>query len=335
MQFWINYSLFLAKTLTLVIAIVATVGGLIAISRKNKTKTKEGKLEIKKINTHYQEYIDIIQAEVLTKAEHKKINKAKKAEEKARAKATELQPKKKIFVLNFAGDIKASAVSAMREEITGILLTATANDEVVLVLESGGGMVTHYGLAASQLRRLKEKNISLTICVDRIAASGGYLMACVADQLLAAPFSIIGSIGVIAQLPNLHRFLKNKDIDFEQITAGAYKRTLTVFGENTEEGRKKMTQEVEEIHHLFKDFIQQHRPQVDIPLISTGEHWLGTRAIELKLVDRLTTSDDYLLVASKENDIYQVTFVGKKSLVEKIFSSFTSITTLFKQGLVM
>lgn len=323
MHFLYNYGLFLAKIATLVIAIIFIASFLFSLSRKGKGQ--EGKLKIEKLNKKYDDYSETINTEILTKSAFKKLAKEKKATEKVKKHTAKETSKKRIFVLNFQGDLKASPVINLREEINAILQVATQQDEVVVCLESGGGMVPHYGLAASQLQRLKNKKIPLTVIVDKIAASGGYMMACVANRILAAPFAIIGSIGVIAQLPNFHRFLKKKDIDFEQLSAGQYKRTLTLFGENTEKGREKMQKEVEEIHSLFKDFIIHNRPQVDISLIATGEHWLASRALELHLVDELITSDDYLLSASDAADIYQINYHSKKSFGSKLSSVFSSV----------
>ncbi|MGK3627588.1 protease SohB, partial [Acinetobacter sp. A11] len=146
----------------------------------------------------------------------------------------------KIFVLDFKGDIQASAVENLREEITLILATAKAGrDRIVVRLESPGGMVHGYGLAAAQLVRLRDAGFHLTICVDKVAASGGYMMACIANEIIAAPFAIVGSIGVVAQVPNFNRLLKEHNVDFELYTAGQYKRTVTMFGENTPEGKAK------------------------------------------------------------------------------------------------
>ena len=210
-------------------------------------------------------------------------------------------------------------VEALRREITTILTTATKEDEVLVRLSSPGGVVHGYGLAASQLDRIKDHGIRLTIAVDMVAASGGYMMACVADKILAAPFSIIGSIGAVMQIPNFHRFLKKHNIDFEQLTAGEFKRTLSLFGENTSKGREKVQEDLEDIHHLFKEFIRHHRPQVDLEKVATGEHWFGTRALELNLVDELITSDDYLFNAKEKADIYLIRFATKKSFGDKFF----------------
>ena len=201
--------------------------------------------------------------------------------------------------------------------MTAILTVATPQDEVVVKLESGGGMVHTYGLAASQLKRIRDKQIPLMICVDKIAASGGYLMAAVADRILAAPFAIIGSIGVIFQLPNFHRLLQDKHIEFEQITAGDYKRTLTLFGKNTEEGREKLRQELTAIHEQFISVIQEFRKDIHIKEVATGEHWLAKHALDLHLIDALMTSDEYLMKKSKTADIYEINYEVKKSLGEK------------------
>ncbi len=188
-------------------------------------------------------------------------------------------------------------------------------------MDSPGGVVNAYGLAAAQIQRLKDANLKLIIAVDKVAASGGYMLACLANHLIAAPFSIIGSIGVIAQLPNFHRWLDKKEIDFEQILAGQYKRTLTLFGKNTLEGRAKLQEEVEETHQLFKDHIVQNRSQVNIDQVATGEHWYGTQALKFGLVDEIKTSDDFLLAARNDYDLYQIKYEIKKSFSHRISSS--------------
>ena len=257
----------------------------------------------------------MINEAILTKAEAKALKKSEKVQ-KAKKKA--IKNPLRIFVIYFNGDIRASAVAALREEITAILLTAQPHDRVLCCIDSPGGVVNAYGLAASQLRRLKDANIKLIVSVDKVAASGGYMMACVADEIIAAPFAVLGSIGAVAQLPNFHRFLEKKNIDFEQLTAGEYKRTLSMFGKNTAKGRDKMQQEVDETHHLFKSFIAEHRPHLELDKVATGEHWYGSRALELKLIDTLKTSDDYILAAKDDFDIYRVKYTIKKSLSKRL-----------------
>ncbi len=311
-----EYGLFLAKTLTIVFAIVAIVTGIILLASRGRDMGREH-LDVKKLNQKFDDMAETIKLNTLDKDELKKLDKTEKKQHKAdekRRKSGESSARKRIYVLNFDGDIKASPLSSLRQEITAILTVATPDDEVFLNLQSGGGLVHAYGLAASQLMRLTQKEIPLTIAVDKIAASGGYMMACVADRIIAAPFSVIGSIGVIAQIPNFHRLLKKHDIEFEQLTAGEFKRTLTMFGENTDKAREKFKEELEDTHILFKDFIKEHRPIVDIDKIATGEHWPAKRALELKLVDELVTSDDFLLEQSKDKDLYEITYTIKKSL---------------------
>jgi len=230
----------------------------------------------------------------------------------------ETEEPKRYFVLDFNGDVRASEVDLLREEISAILSFATSDDEIVLRLDSAGGMVHSYGLAASQLERIKAANIKLTICVDEVAASGGYMMACIADRLIAAPFAILGSIGVVAQLPNFHRVLKKHGVDYETFTAGEYKRTVTMFGENTEKGKDKFIEEIQDTHLLFKEFVAQARPLIDIDKVATGEVWFGKRAIEHKLVDELNTSDDFLMNACQTADVYQVRYELRKSFGERL-----------------
>ncbi|SMF38867.1 inner membrane peptidase. Serine peptidase. MEROPS family S49 [Alteromonadaceae bacterium Bs31] len=226
--------------------------------------------------------------------------------------------KKRVFVTDFDGDIKASDTENLRKVVTAIISLASKNDEVVIRLESQGGMVHSYGLAASQLARITAKGIPLTACVDKVAASGGYMMACVANKIVSAPFAIIGSIGVVAQLPNFHKLLKKNDVDYEMFTAGEYKRTITMFGENTEKGKKKFVEDLEDTHVLFKDFIRENREVVDIDDVATGEIWFGTRALDKKLIDELATSDQYLMEACENADVFEIKYLEKKTLPEKL-----------------
>lgn len=237
------------------------------------------------------------------------------------SKETRLRKKnnQKVYVLDFKGDTAASAVENLREEITLILATAKAGrDRVVVRLESPGGMVHSYGLAAAQLVRLRDAGFNLTICVDKVAASGGYMMACIANEIVSAPFAVLGSIGVVAQIPNFNRLLKEKNIDFELYTAGQYKRTVTMFGENTEEGKAKFEQELQQTHELFKHFVEKYRPQLNVELVATGEHWYGKDALELSLVDQLQTSDEYLLSLLTQHDVYMINTRRKPTFGEKL-----------------
>ncbi len=317
MHFLEQSGLFLLDTLIIVVAILLLIAGIIAITSRGKEKEK-GKIRIAKLNKRYARMTHELQATLLDK-------KALKRFEKAQKKSKKDPSEKRLFVINFHGDIKASAVQQLREEITGILMVAKPEDEVLVKVETGGGMVHAYGLAASQLQRLRAHNIPLTVSLDKIGASGGYLMAAVANKILAAPFAIVGSIGVVAQMPNFHKFLKKHNIDYEQLTAGEYKRTLTLFGENTSKARSKFQEDLDEAHDLFKAFLEEHRPQLDMQVVATGEHWFGSKALELKLVDEIITSDDYLLQAHKDLDVFSIQCVGKKSLGEKLTGSTSAL----------
>ena len=318
MEFLSEYGMFLAKTLTIVLGVLIIVVGIIVAATRSKEQHEKGQVEVSKLNDKLDEMRLEIQEILLSKDESKALEKAHKAKKKAEKKHKTEESRARMFVVEFDGDIKASAVSNLREEITAILMVAKTGDEVFVKLQSAGGMVNTYGLAASQLKRIKDKELKLTISVDKVAASGGYMMACVADKILAAPFAILGSIGVVAQLPNFNRLLKKHDIDYEMITAGEYKRTISMFGENTRKGRNKVQEDVEEGHKLFKDFVKNHRPQVDIDKVATGEVWFATRAQDYLLVDELTTSDDYLLKSSKEALLFEVAFKKKKKLGDKL-----------------
>jgi serine protease SohB len=318
MEFLAEYGLFLAKTMTLVAAILVIVAGTVAFSFRAQQRSKEH-IEVKHLNGHFEELACTLRSAMLPKKEFKQSLKKLKKQHKAERRG-EKAHERKVFVMNFHGDIRGSAVATLREEITAVITVATGEDEVLVRLESAGGLVHAYGLAASQLTRIKDKKIKLTVAVDKVAASGGYMMACVADRILAAPFAVLGSIGVVSQLPNFNRLLRKHDIDYEQFTAGEYKRTLTLFGENTDQARQKFREELEDTHELFKEFVEHHRNQVDIATVATGEHWYGARALDLKLVDELRTSDDYLLEASQTADLYEITYMAKKPLLARLLS---------------
>ena len=330
MEFLYEYGLFLAKAITFVVAVGAIV--IIVASTAIKQGSKKGELEIVDLSEHF----DDVEQEVMHHLMSKEQIKHKEKEDKKLAKETAKADKKsvkegaskqesKVFVLDFNGSIDAKEVSGLREEITAVLSVATPEDEVFVRLESGGGMVHGYGLASSQLDRIRQHNIPLTVSVDKVAASGGYMMACVANKIISAPFAIVGSIGVIAQVPNFNKVLKKNDIDFDVFTAGEFKRTVTMFGENTEKGREKFTEELEETHILFKDFVSDHRPSLDISKVATGEHWFGLTAKGLGLVDDIQTSDDYLQLANKSSKVISIKYVVKKGLAEK-FSKAASMS---------
>jgi serine protease SohB len=313
----IQYALFLAKTITWVIALLVVFGSIMAAAMRNRGD-KKGQIVVEKINDQYDAYEELLSHVTLEKPELKKWLKSKKQQAKQQQK-NDAPDRKRLFVVDFEGDTKASDVGALTECVNAILTIANAEqDEVLIKIDSPGGMVHTYGLAAAQLHRIKKKQIPLQVAVDKVAASGGYLMAVLADKIMASPFAIVGSIGVIAQLPNFNRLLKKHDIDVELHTAGKYKRTLTLFGENTEAGREKFREELHDVHVLFQDFVREHRPQVAEDALSTGEHWFGQRAIDKALVDELMTSDEYLLSRAATTDLYAVKYEMRPSLADKI-----------------
>lgn len=331
--FLLDYGLFFAKVATVLLAALVLIGFI--FSRREEPE-EEGHIEVRKLNDQLDDLRDTLRESLLDDDQLKREEKARKAKAKADKKQRKKEAKmarkrlggkqpepeqperNSVYVLDFDGDIRASANENLRREITSVLAVARPGDEVVIKLESPGGMVHSYGLASSQLDRIVQAKIPLTACVDKVAASGGYMMACVANRIVAAPFAILGSIGVVAQLPNFHRLLKKHDVDFELLTAGEYKRTLTMLGENTDEGRQKFVEELEDTHTLFKDFVSEHRPQVEIEKVATGETWYGKRALDVKLIDEIKTSDEFLLQRCKEMDVYEVRFTAKKTLREKL-----------------
>lgn len=332
--FFAEYGLFLLKVLTFVVAIIVVIMAIVFATSKAGSDEK-GEIQVKKMNESLENMRDALKQSLLSPEALKETLKSQRTADKERSKAEKKEAKaarkqrgkgqtvveeprnRSVYVLNFKGDVRGSQVESLRREITAILTSANHEDEVVIKLESGGGMVTSYGLAASQLDRIRKKNIPLTVCIDKVAASGGYMMACVADKILAAPFAVVGSIGVVAQLPNFHRLLKEHNIDVELLTAGKFKRTLTMFGENTDEGRAKFMEDIEEIHQQFKGYVKEHRPELDIESVATGEIWSGQAARERHLIDEISTSDEYLIDACDKGDVYLVKFKEKKKMSER------------------
>lgn len=329
MEFLTDYGIFAAKFLTVAVVIVLAAGTFIVLFASRSQSAAADSIEVKKLNDKFDAMRDALEAAVLSPKAWKALVKQRKKERKQRTDAATGAERKRVFVCRFDGDIRASGVASLQEEVTAILSVATPADEIVALITSPGGVIHGYGLAASQLQRIRDRDIPLTAAVDKIAASGGYMMACVADKIIAAPFAIVGSIGVVAQIPNFNRLLKKHDIDFEEITAGEFKRTLTMFGENTDADRKKFREEIEDAHELFKEFVQDNRPVVDIAAIATGEYWYGKRALEQRLIDELHTSDDYLSESAKTADIYEVTYRHKRSLVEKLLGQATRLLQSF------
>ena len=314
-QFFAEYGLFLLKAITIVAAIVAVV---VVAASAGRRASHEG-LEVENLNEKFRSLADALRAAISTKEQKKKVAKARKKEKKAESKTPSTKPRS--FVIDFKGDLKASAVPSLREEVSAILDVVAEDDDVIVRLENHGGVVHEHGLAASQLARIRDREIPLLVCVDKVAASGGYLMACVASRVYAAPFAILGSIGVLAQIPNFNRMLDSHGVDFEQITAGKHKRTVTMFGKNTDEDRAKLKEELEDVHTLFKDAVSKYRPNLDLDKVATGEHRYGTQALELGLADEIKTSDELLKELAVERDLYRVTYNIKKPLQKRLMSN--------------
>ncbi|WP_313079612.1 protease SohB [Atlantibacter sp.] len=323
-----EYGLFLAKIATVVIAIAIIAAIIVNVAQRRKQQ--RGELRVTRLSEQYKEMQEEMAASLLDPHQQKLWHKAQKKKHKQEAKAAKALAKQgkptadgraRVYVIDFKGSMDAHEVASLREEVTAILAVATPQDEVLVRLESPGGVVHGYGLAASQLQRLRERGIPLTVAVDKVAASGGYMMACVASHIVAAPFAIVGSIGVVAQIPNFNRLLKRNDIDVELHTAGQYKRTLTLFGENTEEGREKFREDLNDTHLLFKSFVKEMRPSLNIDEVATGEHWYGVQAKEKGLVDAISTSDDLILEKMKQRDVVGVRYLRRKKMMDRFTGS--------------
>ncbi|WP_417446843.1 protease SohB [Kangiella sp.] len=358
MEFLSEYGLFLLKTATIAVVIIIIISMLISAGQRQRSTSKgdikvvnlgetikDNSQSIKNEILTNAEYKQLLKEEKERDKQQEKDAKQKLKQAKKSAGKASNEPvvaieasgdkptseegdvvavegssdsPQRMYVIDFEGDIHASGVESLREEITAILATANKSDQVMVRLESPGGLVHSYGLAASQLKRIRDAGLKLTITVDEVAASGGYMMACVADELVAAPFAVLGSIGVVAEIPNFNRLLQKANIDYEQHTAGQHKRTLTMFGQNTTVAREKFKQELEEAHDLFKTFIHENRPDLDLDKVATGEHWYGRQALQLGLVDKIQTSDDVILDALNTMDVYSIKYDIRKPLTERL-----------------
>ncbi len=318
-----EYSLFLIKLLSIAVVIVFLLGTTISLLRRQQSG-EHGHLQVRRLNTRLRELQETMEHSLLDRRSAKTRRKQRQREEKQRRKGR-TSPRPRAYVLDFEGDMRASQLASLRHEITAIISVASQGEEVILRLESPGGLVHSYGLASSQLVRLREHKLRLTVAVDKVAASGGYMMACVGERIISAPFAIVGSIGVVAQLPNFRRLLQRNHVDFEQHTAGEYKRTLTMFGRNTDSARRKFREDLDDTHQLFKDFINRYRPDLDLERVATGEYWFGTRARELGLTDEISTSDEYLLKLSRDHDIYEIRYRLKPALAERLAGTATTV----------
>ena len=321
MAFWLDIAAFALKALLIVAAIGALAVLVARLTRSGEPKDEE--IKVRSLNERYDDMRDALNAALLDKKGRKALLKARKKEMKAKAKARTggEDPAKRLYVLAFKGDMRATAVKRLGHEIDAVLTVARpGTDEVALRLDSPGGTVTGYGLAAAEILRLRERKIAVTALVDQVAASGGYMMACAADRIVAAPFAVVGSIGVVAPVPNLHRLLKKNEIDFEEMTAGEWKRSVSVLGEITPAGREHFRGKLDATHGAFKTFVQQCRPNVDIDQVANGDHWLASEALALGLVDQLSTGDDFLFRARESARLFEVSTEARKTLLQQILS---------------
>ena len=324
MEILIDYGVFLLQTLTIVLAVIVVIA---ASTRASKGESARGSLQVTNLSERLEKQTSAVAKQIeqsVTQSDRSRLARIKawitnlgKKSSDTTQNATH-EPKPVIIVLEFKGDMKASQVNGLREEISEIIRMDPKPARVILKLTSPGGLVYAYGLAGSQLARLKEHEIPLTACVDTVAASGGYMMAVCADEIIAAPFAVLGSIGVVAQIPNINRLLKRNDVDVELHTAGAHKRTLTVLGENTPEGRKKFKEDLEQTHHLFKDWIAQRRPDLDLNQVADGSIFYGADALTHGLCDRVATSDDVMMEYAAEHRLFELKWIEKKSFAQRL-----------------
>ncbi len=318
MAFWLDIADFALKALIIVVAIGGLAILIVRLMRSAEPKDRE--IKVRSLNERYDDMRDAMNGALLDKKQRKAHLKARKKALKAlRGEA----PGKRIFVMAFKGDMRATAVKQLGQQIDAVLTVARPGaDEVVLRLESPGGTVTGYGLGAAEILRLREHKLKVTASVDQVAASGGYMMASAADRIVAAPFAVVGSIGVVAPIPNLHRLLKKNEIDFEEMTAGEWKRSVSVLGEISPAGREHFRGKLEDTHGAFKAHVGRCRPKVDIARVANGDTWLASEAVDLELVDEIATGDELLFRARESARLYEVSVEARKNLLQQLLSGF-------------
>ena len=291
-----------------VVFVIVSFFSMLVKAKQELASMSKGVLNIKKISDEYKDSKKEFLSEILDKKEYKKHNKDQKKKSSKKDEKNKL-----IYVVDFKGDMQASQVDSLRKEVSAILAVANEKDQIVVRIDSPGGVVNGYGFAASQLERIRQANIDLTVCIDQVAASGGYMMSAVANTIISSPFAIVGSIGVVGTVPNIKDLLTKNGINVEMHTSGEYKRTLTSVGENTEEGREKFKEDLKNIHKLFKQHILNYRPELDMSKVGTGEYWFAKDALELGLVDKIQTYDDYIINKINDDfDVYEISYVIKK-----------------------
>jgi serine protease SohB len=310
MDYLLQFGIFFGKTVIIFLFIVALILIIAAIAARAKHRPQ---VEIEDINEKFSDISMVLRSVIRSKKAFKSEQKQIEEEDKKLS-----EDRKNVFVLEFDGDLQASQVKELRDEVTSVITVARPGDEVVVCIESPGGAVSGYGLAAAELVRLRSANLKLTACVDKVAASGGYMMACTANQIFAAPFAVVGSIGVLAQVPNFNKLLKEHNVEYEEMTSGEYKRTVSFLGEITPKGRQKFQEQLEDTHELFKGWVNEYRPQLDMSKVGTGEYWFGRRAQDLNLIDKIVTSDEYLQTLMKTDRVFKVKFAHRKKLGEKL-----------------
>lgn len=328
-----DYVTFLAKTITIVVAFLFIIGTIVSAAARNRSESVQGRLEVRKLNQVLDSYRDTLNEEMLSPVALKRYLKQQNKQAKKERKSDSDSSNKRLFFIEFKGDIQAVSAEFLSYEISAILTQLNSEDEVLVSIDSPGGAVSGYGFAASQLQRIRDADVKLTVAIDQVAASGGYLMAVVANKIIAAPFAAVGSIGVVAQIPNFHKLLKKNEVDVDVFTSGEFKRTVTLFGENTESGKEKFQNQLDQIHQQFKDLVLKYRPEIDIAQVSTGEAWLASQAIDFGLVDELTTSDAYLMKACEEGDVFKVKWLPKLSVTEKLVHRVEAVLGRWLQAL--
>jgi serine protease SohB len=303
----------LVLAIVFVIGCIALVGWLISKvgQEKDVTSFEENKFGLLQYhpNTKYERQLSFKTRGVEQKKGGLFRKKTKELDEKPLAE-------RPIAVVSFDGDVRATKRKIVSALIDELIVNKDKLSEAVVVVNSPGGSVAEYGLLYAEMERIRAAGISLTVCIDTYAASGGYLMSLPANRIVAAPFAFVGSVGVVAYSPNIHRLLKKHDIEPRLFTAGEFKRTVTLIGDDDEEAKQHFQHQLESLHGLFLAAVKKYRTGANFEKIGTGDHWTAeeSQTQNLGLVDHIATSREYLLKLNADRDLVHLS--QKKHMLE-------------------
>ncbi|WP_343192796.1 S49 family peptidase [Buchnera aphidicola (Taiwanaphis decaspermi)] len=301
MEFIYSYILFIIKTLSVLFFLHLFSKIIIIYILKKNDIYLNNTLKVELLNNHYKKLKND-----LSFFQKKKIINQKNVYNK----------KSNLYILDYNDKIKKNKIKKLREEISSIILVAKKNDEVLLRLENTSDIVYEYGLVIAQLQRLRKKGIKLIISIDKIVSNGGYIIACVADHISASPFSIIGPINIVVNIPNIDKYTQTSNLNNQLNDCNTFTK-LTLIKNNTKIYVNKIFNKLDIKKYIRNSFIKDMRPSLNLNKIFNQNYWIGENAINEKLIDSINTSDDILFSKKDTHNLLKIKYVYKSNIVEK------------------